>query len=562
MEISMKRPERHGLASIQSPVRDAFAAAYAQLTAQRPLRNARLRQIEAKIRSEGGEFAEAELREYLGKHPQDPDALRLMTDVALGHGRASEAAALLERCLECAPDFTAARYQYANLLFKRNRFEAALRELDQLLLQDTGNPLFRQMKATLLRIVGEDAQSFALFEQLAEENPNRSECWIAYGHALRTMGLQEKCVAAYRRAIECRPSSGLAWWSLANMKTLPLSEADAGAMEAQLEKTDLLPDDRIAMQFSLGKAYEDEKAYGKAFDHYAKANAALRLRIPYNAGNISSRASRSKMLFTPEFLQRHKNVGSAAPDPIFIVGQPRSGSTLIEQILSSHSAIEGTAELPYIPSVIAQLEEREGAADYFDILARLEPGAFAALGEEYLERARLHRKSGRPFFIDKRPANFWHVGLIHLILPNAKIIDARRNPAACLLSMFKMYFNKARPHLTELGRSYRDYITLMAHFDSVLPGKIHRVIFEDLIGDPEAETRKLLSYLGLPFEENCLRFYETTRTVLTSSSEQVRRPITGEAVDHWRNYEPWLGPLIRSAGSAFTQYPSVPDDLR
>ncbi|HTT98977.1 MAG TPA: sulfotransferase [Rhizomicrobium sp.] len=556
----MAGPERQ--ISPQMPKPDAFAAASTRLDATHTIGSARLRKIAALLKGEGRESAEAELRKYLDGHPEDADALALMAETALSKGRLHEAAALFERCLERAPGFAAARYRYANLLFRLNRFAAALREMDILLAHDSGNPLFRQMKANLLRIIGDDAQSLVLFEQLAEEHPSRAECWIAYGHALRVMGYQDKSVAAYRNAIDRRPSSGLAWWSLANMKTLRFGAPDTAAMETQLRWPDISPDDRIALQFALGKAHEDLGAYDKAFDHYAKANAGLRLRLPYNAGKIASRAADSRRLFTAGFFESHKAVGCTAPDPIFIVGQPRSGSTLIEQILSSHSAIEGTAELPYIPAIVAEMEEREGADDYLDVLARLEPGAFAAMGEDYLDRARVHRKTHRPFFIDKRPANFWHIGLIQLMLPNAKIIDARRNPAACLLSMFKLYFNRARPHLTELGRSYRDYVSLMAHFDTVLPGKIHRVIFEDLIGDPEAETRRLLDYLGLPFEESCLRFYEASRTVRTSSSEQVRRPITGEAVDQWRNFEPWLGPLLRSAGSAFSEYPSVPEELR
>jgi hypothetical protein len=319
------------------------------------------------------------------------------------------------------------------------------------------------------------------------------------------------------------------------------------------------------MQFALAKAFEDLGAYDRSFEQYAKANAATRLRIEYDPNTLSSGVAANKALFTSEFLRSRGGVGCKMRDPIFILGRPRSGSTLVEQILSSHSAIEGTAELPYITLLASRLEQRESTTygtDYLKVLAGMEPAALTALGEEYIVDTRVHRKLDRPFFIDKKPGNFAHIGLIHLILPNAKIIDARRHPAASCLSMFKHYSSKGRIRLAELGRFYRDYVELMAHFDRVLPGRIHRVIYEDMIADPEAEVRRLLDYLDLPFEESCLRFYETKRTVLTPSSEQVRRPITGEAVDYWRNFEPWLGTLITSLGSVFTEYPSVPEELR
>lgn len=346
------------------------------------------------------------------------------------------------------------------------------------------------------------------------------------------------------------------------MKTVPFGDADIVAMQEQLKRPELAADDRIHIQFCLGKAYEDHRAYRQSFENYAKANAGLRVLINYNPDNVTKVVVRSKALFTPALLRSLATAGCTAPDPIFIVSLPRAGSTLIEQILSSHSAIEGTAELPYITALAEQLEESEGAT-YPKCLEKLEPSVFKTLGEEYLQRAQVHRKLGRPFFIDKMPPNFFYVGLICLALPNAKIIDARRNPAACCLSMFKHYLSKkARPRLSELGRFYRDYVELMAHFDSVLPGRIHRVIYENMVANSEAEIRRLLDYLGLPFEESCLRFYETKRSVLTPSSEQVRRPISSDAVDHWRNYEPWLGSLMESLGSVLSAYPAVPAELR
>ncbi len=555
----------HAPADVEAAAPDSFALADARLGAQRPIRNRRLQQIETHLRGNRLERAEKELHEHLARHAGDADAISLMAQLAARLGRRAEAASLAARCLELAPDFAAARFNYANLLFKLNKFEAALDQLDRLLQQDSGNPLFRQLKANILEAIGENEKSLAISEQLAAENPGRAESWIGYGHALRAVGAQDRSIAAYRKAIECRPSFGQAYWSLANMKTVRFGDADIAQMQEQLKRTDIAADDRITLQFALGKAFEDLRAYDRSFEQYAKAKAAMRLRVDYDADTMTARVASSKALFTQEFLRSRSGVGCKAPDPIFVLGRPRSGSTLVEQILSSHSAIEGTAELPQITALAKQLKEHEYAVDgtgYPKVLARLEPAAFAALGEDYLQSTRVYRKLGRPFFIDKKPANFWEVGLIHLILPNARIIDVRRHPAACCLSIFKQYFNKTNLRLSELGRVYRDYVELMAHFDSVLPGRIHRVIYEDLVADPESEVRRLLAYLGLPFEERCLRFYETERTVLTPSSEQVRKPISGTAVDHWRHYEPWLGPLIRSLGSVLTDYPSVPEELR
>jgi len=539
----------------ESATADAFAAATANLRAQRPIRSVRLRRIVSNLQELDIPDAERELREYIARYPDDADALSLLANLLALSRRNREAALLLERCLDIAPDFAAARFSYARVLSQLNEFEAALRELDRLLAADSENPLFRQMKANVLETIGENEQSLAICEQLVTENPSRAASWISYGHALRAMGAREESAAAYRNA----------YWSLANMKAVRFSNDDIAAMQEHLKRTDIPSDDRVLLQFSLGKAYEDLGDYARSWEQYAKGNATARLRIEYDSDAMSSRVAVNKRLFTSEFFKSRYGVGCKAPDPIFVVGRPRSGSTLIEQILSSHSAIEGAGELPYIPALASRLKECDAptyGADYPELLAKLDPAGFEAMGEEYLNKAKVHRKLVRPFFTDKKPPNSFHIGLLHLILPNAKIIDARRHPAACCLSMYRQHFSTTNLRLTELGRGYRDYVELMAHFDRVLPGKIHRVIYEDTVRNAEAEVRKLLDYLNLPFEENCLRFYETKRMVHTPSSEQVRRPISDEAVDHWRHYEPWLGPLIESLGSVFTCYPEVPRELR
>jgi len=542
-----------------------FERAIADLEVQRPLRNQRLKQIAADLADNRLQAAENELTEHLAKRPDDADAINLMARTQVRLGRRREAVSLLARCLELAPDFDLARFNHANLLFQLNQFDAALEELDKLLLRDGRNPLYRQLKANILETTGANEESLAICEQLAMENPDRADSWVSYGHALRALGRQEESAEAYRKAIARQPSSGLAYWSLANMKSRRFGEADIAAMLEQLKRPDIGTEDRIHLQFALGRAYEDAGAYERSFEQYAKANATMRLRIDYDPDTLTSGVAANKALFTTAFLKSREGSGCPAPDPIFILGRPRSGSTLVEQILSSHSAVEGTAELPFITALAARLEGREGSAyatGYLKVLANLDPSALRALGEDYMADAKAYRKLDRPFFIDKKPANFQHVGLIHLILPNAKIIDVRRHPAACSVSLIKHHSSRGHPRLAELGRLYRDYIELMAHFDHVLPGRVHRVIYEDMVADSEAETRRLIDYLGLPFEESCLRFYETKRTVLTPSAEQVRKPITGEAIDYWRNYEPWLGPLIRSLGSAFTEYPAVPEELR
>lgn len=537
------------------PGQDNFTRAAQRLNTQRPLHK-RLQRIVINLHAGRLDLAEREVGEHLARHPGDVDAISLMAETQSRRGFAAEAAVLFARCLDRAPDFAAARFNLAKLLLQLNRFSEALEQVERLLATDARNPLYRQLKANILEIMGDGAQTLAICEELAHENPRRAESWISYGHALRALGHQEQSIAAYRKAIACRPDFGAAYWALANLKTALFNDADIAAMQVQLARADIAQEDRVMLRFSLGKAYEDAGAYERSFEQYARANAATRPRVDYDPDKLTARVAETKALFTPEFVESRTGQGCPATDPIFVLGRPRSGSTLIEQILSSHSAIEGTAELPYVQDIASRLQEVNDGG-YPNLLAKLAVSKLKALGEEYLERARVHRKLGRPFFIDKEPANFSHLGLILLILPNAKVIDARRHPAAACLSSFKHYRSKGGLRLAELGRFYRDYLEYMEHFARLLPGRIHRVIYESMVADPESETRRLISYLGLPFEESCLRFYETKRTVLTPSSEQVRRPISSEAVNHWRNFEPWLGPLLRELGSAFTEYPDV-----
>jgi hypothetical protein len=386
---------------------------------------------------------------------------------------------------------------------------------------------------------------------------------MSYGHALRTTGRQADSVAAYRRTIALAPTLGEAYWSLANLKTFQFTEEDARAMRAALGRGDLADEDRVHFEFALGKMLEDEGNCEESFTHYARGNATRRKLHPYSADENSDFVRRSQALFTADFFAARAGSGCPAPDPIFIVGLPRAGSTLLEQILASHSLVEGTMELPDVPRIANELNVRgrkEGKL-FLEILAELDPNELHTLGAGYIESTRVQRKTGAPFFIDKNPNNCQYVGLIQLMLPNARIIDARRHPLACGFSCFKQHFARGQGFtydLGDLGRYYRDYVDLMAHFDRVLPGRIHRVIYETVVADTEAEVRRLLAYCDLPFEERCLRFYENERAVRTASSEQVRQPIFREGVEHWRKYDTWLGPLKEALGPTLSEYPAGP----
>jgi tetratricopeptide (TPR) repeat protein len=509
--------------------------------------------------------AETLLRAHLKRHPTDVAAIRMLAEVAARLGRYDDAEGLLARCLELAPGFTAARHNYAVVLHRQNKTVAALAEIERLLAIEPRNPGFRNLHAALLARIGEFDQAIRAYAEVLADYPGNARMWMSYGHALKTAGRREECIDAYRRAIGLAPGLGESYWSLANLKTFRFTASDCTAMRAQLTRADLTEDDRLHFHFALGKALEDAALYEESFGHYAEGNRLRRERVPYDADETSAHVSRARALFTPAFFAERAGAGSTAPDPIFIVGLPRAGSTLVEQILSCHSRVEGTMELPDVIGIARRLGGRGRKADeskYPEVLATLDADELRALGERYLAQTRIQRRTGAPYFIDKMPNNWAHVGLIHLMLPNAKIIDARRHPMSCCFSGFKQHFARGQ-HFTygleDIGRYYRDYVELMAHFDAVLPGRVHRVIYERMVEDTEGEVRRLLGYCGLEFEDACLRFYENERAVRTASSEQVRSPIYRHAVDQWRHYEPWLGPLKAALGPVVDTYPRAPD---
>ncbi len=503
--------------------------------------------------------AEPILKARLKSDPEDIAAIRMLAELAGRIGRYRDAESLLRRALELAPGFLPARSNLATVLHRQNRTVEALAELDLLLAADPENPTHANLKAAAVAKVGDYDEAIGLYEAVLAKVADQPKIWMSYGHVLKTVGRQDEAVAAYRRALILRPTLGEVWWSLANLKTVRFDAADIAAMKAAIDAPGLAEEDRFHLDFALGKALEDMGDARAAFAHYAAGNALRHAQIGYDPAETSRQVDRAIATFTPALFAARAGEGCPAPDPIFILGMPRAGSTLIEQILASHSMVEGTMELPDIPALAARAGRDAGR--YPEALATLDGPALHALGDEYLARTRIQRREGRPFFIDKLPNNWLHVGFIHLILPNARIIDARRHPLDCCFSNFKQHFARGQSFaygLDDMGRYYADYVRLMAHVDAVLPGRVHRVIHERLLDAPEAEIQALLDHLGLPFEAACLDFHQNKRPVRTASSEQVRRPINRDGVGQWRAFSDWLDPLRAALGPVLTAYPDPP----
>ena len=553
------------LADAQFALGDEEAADAAYLQHVRlSVRSAELMQAADALAQGNLPEAETRLRARLRHQPNDVAAQRMLAELAARLGRNDEAVALLEQVLQRAPSFDAARQNLATVLNRSNRHDEALVEIDHLLARDPSSQSLHNMRAVVLGKLGDFNAATTTYEGVLAKLPQQWQVWLGYGHALKTANRSGDAIAAYRRALAINPGFGGAWWSLANLKTMRFDAADIAAMQAQLQRQDLDDDARLHLEFALGKAQEDAGADAQAFAHYAHGNALRRKQLPYDADLMHARTQRAIATYTPAFFEARAGSGSAARDPIFVVGMPRAGSTLIEQILSSHPQVEGTMELPAIIAITRDLRQRDGNPEttaYHDVLAGLEHSALQVLGEDYLRRTQPQRREGKPFFIDNMPNNFAHVGLIHAILPNAKIIDARRHPLACCFSNFKQHFARGQAFsydLADMGHYYADYVALMAHFDAMLPGRVHRVIYEDMVADTEAQVRALLDYCELEFDPGCLRFFENKRAVRTASSEQVRQPIYTDGLAQWKRFEPWLGPLKQALGPVLAHYPQVP----
>lgn len=524
----------------------------------RQLRNPVLLEAAVALNENRLHDAEPLLRQHLKADPFDVAAIRMMAELAGRIGRLKDAEALLRRAVELAPNFIPARSNLAIVLYRQNRADEAISELEALSTLDPDDVTHDSLKAAAKGRLGDYEEAIELYGSVLERFPGQPKIWMSYGHLLKTVGQQAESVAAYRRALDVSPALGEVWWSLANLKTVRFDDADIALMEAGLARADISTEDRFHLHFALGKALEDRKDAAASFHHYDEGNRLRAAELESHERNVTRHVEVAKALFTPEFFAQRAGQGCDAADPVFILGLPRAGSTLLEQILSSHSMVEGTMELPDIPHIAGQL----GSIDHWpEKLANASPDDLKRMGETFLERTRIQRKSGKPFFIDKLPNNWLHVGLIHLILPNAKIIDARRHPMACCFSNFKQHFARGQGFtysLADIGHYYADYVDYMAHIDRVLPGRVVRMFHEDMVDDSEREIRRLLDALGLPFEESCLRFWENDRAVRTASSEQVRRPIFKEGTEQWLMFEPYLGPLKAALGPVLSAYPSVP----
>jgi len=502
--------------------------------------------------------AEPLLKERLRRDPYDYSAMRMLAELAARVGRLQDSESLLRRALDLAPSFQAARSNLATILYKQNRAPEALEQLDLLATEGEVADAHRNLRAAALGRVGGYEEAIALYRDVLERHPAQPKIWMSLAHLLKTVGEQEEAIAAYRRAIELQPNLGEVWWSLANLKTVDFADADIAAMEAALDDGALGEDDRLHLHFALGKAHEDRRDAAQAWHHYADGNAIRSGQLEHEPGRTTKLVDRNIALMTAEFFASREGQGCAAPDPIFILGMPRAGSTLLEQILASHSQVEGTMELP---DIIALARRMADAGGYPGALAERDAEALESLGQEYLDRTRIQRSQCTPFFIDKMPNNWIHAGFIRLILPNAKIVDARRHPLDCGFSNFKQHFARGQSFsydLAHIGRYYVDYVRMMAHLDVIQPGKIHRVIHERLVENPEAEIRALLAFCGLEWEDACLRFHETRRPVRTASSEQVRRPLSRSGFDQWKPFEQWLDPLKEALGPVLDDWDDAP----
>lgn len=497
--------------------------------------------------------AEDICRQFLQKVPYHVEAMRLLADIGARLGVLDDADFLLESALELAPDNVRVRRDYVGVLRKKQQFDAARDQARILLQQDPDNLQFHSIYAIECMQSGDYEQAIAEFDQVLRKAPGDPFTLTSKGHALKTTGSFEPAVDAYTEAVRNHPGHGEAYYSLANLKTYRFSDDQVEQMALQVDNANLSHMDRVYLFFALGKAFEDRGDYQRSFEHYAEGNRLKKAQSRYTAEQITEELEAQMDICTSALFEQQGGKGCDAPDPIFIVGLPRAGSTLLEQILASHSQVDGTLELPNILSMAHELrrgKQISAVSEYPGILRELSAEQLRALGERFIRDTQIHRQ-GAPRFIDKMPNNFRHIGLIKLILPNARIIDARREPMACCFSGFKQLFAEGQEFsysLSDIGRYYHDYMRLMAHWHETLPGQVLTVKHESVVENLEAEVRRILAYLDLPFEPQCLKFYETDRAIRTPSSEQVRQPIFSDALEQWKNYEPWLGPLKEALG--------------
>jgi len=510
-----------------------------------------------------GKLSKAEdlCRDFLKQRPHHVEAMRLLAEVGMKLNILHDAEFLLESALKLEPENDLLRVDYIEALRKRQKIEAAHTEVLALHNANPNNVHFESLYAVLCMQMGLYDKALELFDRVLTKVPGDPVTLTSKGHALKTCGNTAAAVISYKAATQSSAAYGEAWHSLANLKTVKFNDQDIGKMLAQLEGDNLKFMDRVYINFSLGKAFEDAEQFDQAFSHYAAGNKVKKGQTGYDAAQMTDEFEYQKKVFSDQFLKSTQGFGHSAADPIFIVGLPRAGSTLLEQILSSHSQVDGTLELPNVLSLVNELRRggnMTGDNLYPSILETLDNSKYREFGETYIADTQVHRQSA-PFFIDKMPNNFRHIGLIKLMLPNAKIIDARRHPLGCCFSGYKQLFAEGQAFsydLADAGTYFRDYESLMDFWQEAFPEQILHVQYEDVVNDFEVQVRRILDYCGLPFEEACLSFYKTERAVRTPSSEQVRQPIYRGGIDQWKNFESHLGPLKEALGPVLDRYPS------
>ena len=527
----------------------------------------RLVQDQAAAALQAGDTGDAErlLRNHLLEQPQDAAALAKLADLVLDQGHAEQATVLLRRAANADPS-PQRQMALVNQLQRFGGVEIAIREIEALPPNVRSSFDALTSEAALRGVMGDHRRQIAIYEKLTRLHPRDASLWKALGEALKTVGRTDEAVAALRQAIRVSPTYGEGYWALSNLKSFRFGDRDIAAMTKAL-RGKLSDDDLLHFHFALGKAYEDRKDYARSFEHYDAGNRIRRADLKFVEIRVTAYVNAAIATYTPELYGRHGRAGSQSPDPIFVLGMHRSGSTLIEQILASHPLIEGTTEITIMQQIWDRLNRTAAPSGRiaFDEVSRFDPSDFRAIGDEYLERTRAFRKTNRPYFVDKLPPNWMNLGLIRLALPNAKIIDARRHPMACGFSNFKQNYAAGinfSYSQESIGYFYRDYMRFMDHIERVQPGTVHRILNERLIDDPEGQTRALLDFIGIPFDHACLEPHRNKRAVQTPSAEQVRRPINRDGVDSWRHYEPWLGPLKEALGDALENWDKPQGPIR
>jgi len=546
-----------GLYRLTHDPRGAAAAAEQIAT----LKNLPPEVVTAISRFSDGDLAEAEqiIRGFLRRFGDHPEAMRVLAKIGVANDVLDDAETLLAAVLVLKPDYHAARHDYTHTLILRHKYPEALAQAQALLAVDAQSTDYRALAATALVGLGEHRQAIALYRELIADRPHDPDFRLWIAHALKTVGEVPEAIDAYRAATAARPDFGDAYWSLANLKTYRFGDEEIERMRSLETAPKTEPQDRIHVCFALGKAFEDRGQAALSWHYYERGNALKRAQSRYRPEIIETNTAQQIRICTRDFFARRAGWGDQSPDPIFILGLPRSGSTLIEQILASHSWVEGTQELPEVQRIVLQLQGPDPDLDnprYPAVLGDMTDADFLRLGRLYMADTRPYR-TGRRFFIDKMPNNFRHIGLIHLMLPRARIIDARRDPMSCCFSNYKQLFAHGQEFtysIEDIARYYRTYLHLMRHWDTVLPGRVLRVQHEEVVDNLDSSVRRILDYCGLPFEAACLAFHETRRSVRTPSSEQVRQPIFRDGLEQWKKFQPWLETLQFALGDALTRY--------